>query len=151
MEIRLCPRGTLERPSAFRSGPVSSAASSLGYGAPSAPGAAAAPAGLLAIPHGTALVFEAPNGGPIRRSNWHRRVWVPIRKAAGLDSLRYHDLRHAAASALLGAGIDVATTAAILGHSSPAVTLRVYSHSIPSRQREAAAKLDALYSVAADA
>ena len=51
---------------------------------------------------------------------------------------------------MLGAGIDVATTAAILGHSSPAVTLRVYSHSIPSRQREAAAKLDTLYSVAAD-
>ncbi len=105
---------------------------------------------LPAIPHGTALVFEAPNGGPIRRSNWHRRVWVPIRKAAGLDSLRYHDLRHSAASAMLGAGIDVATTAAILGHSSPAVTLRVYSHSIPSRQREAAAMLDTLYSVAAD-
>jgi len=58
---------------------------------------------------------------------------------------RFHDLRHAAASALLGAGQDVATVAGVLGHSSPAVTLRVYAYALPSRMREAAAAIDALY------
>ena len=58
---------------------------------------------------------------------------------------RFHDLRHAAASALLGAGQDVATVAGVLGHSSPAVTLRVYAHALPNRMREAATAVDALY------
>ena len=49
------------------------------------------------------------------------------------------------ASALLGAGQDVATVPGILGHSSPAVTLRVYSHALPSRMREAADAVDTLY------
>jgi integrase len=73
-------------------------------------------------------------------------VWTPIRNAAKLPKgTRFHDLRHAAASALLGAGQDVATVAGILGHSSPAVTLRVYSHALPSRMREAADAVDTLY------
>jgi integrase len=33
----------------------------------------------------------------------------------------------------------------VLGHSSPAVTLRVYGHALPSRMREAADAVDALY------
>jgi integrase len=47
--------------------------------------------------------------------------------------------------ALLGAGQDVATVSGTLGHSSPAITLRVYSHALPSRKREAAERLDRLY------
>lgn len=92
------------------------------------------------------LVFQAARGGPLRRSNWHRRTWKPIREAAGLPTHRFHDNRHCAASALIASGVDIATTAATLGHSSPHVTLRLYSHAVESRKREAAAKMDALYS-----
>ena len=99
-----------------------------------------------ATPHPGCLLFRDSKGAPLRRSNFHRRVWTPIRNAAKLPKgTRFHDLRHAAASALLGAGQDVATVAGILGHSSPAVTLRVYSHALPSRMREAADAVDTLY------
>jgi hypothetical protein len=37
------------------------------------------------------LVFPAPEGGPLRRSNFRRRVWVPATEAVGLDGLRFHD------------------------------------------------------------
>jgi integrase len=40
-----------------------------------------------------------------------------------------HSLRHDFGSVLVAAGIPVATVAAILGHSSPAVTTRLYLHS----------------------
>jgi integrase len=92
------------------------------------------------------LLFSDANGQPLRRSNFHRRVWVPIRDKAKLPKgTRFHDLRHAAASALLGAGMDVATVAGTLGHASPNVTLRVYAHALPDRMREAAQQIDAIY------
>jgi integrase len=53
----------------------------------------------------------------------------PARDLAGLPgSLTFHDLRHAAASRLIGARLDPVTVAAVLGHEDPTVTLRVYAH-----------------------
>ena len=40
------------------------------------------------------LVFPAPVGGPMRRSNFRRRAWLPATRRARLDGLRFHDLRH---------------------------------------------------------
>jgi integrase len=45
-----------------------------------------------------------------------------------LPHARLHDLRHLHATTLLLAGVPVHVVAARLGHSDPAVTLRVYSH-----------------------
>ena len=39
----------------------------------------------------------------------------------------------------------VFTVSGVLGHSSPAVTLAIYSHALPSRMRETAERVDALY------
>jgi integrase len=64
-------------------------------------------------------VFVAPEGGPVGYSNWHRRVWVPATKAAGLPGLRLHDLRKGAATAMVTAGVDVRTAQVRLGHSDP--------------------------------
>lgn len=98
------------------------------------------------VPHPERLLFTDALGAPLRRSNFHRRVWAPLRNAAALPKgCRFHDLRHACASALLAAGVDVATVSGTVGHSSPAVTMRIYSHALPSRMREAAARVDALY------
>jgi integrase len=67
-----------------------------------------------------------------------------IRKS-GLPLVRFHDLRHSHASQLLAAGVNIKVVAERLGHTDPAVTLRVYSHLMPDAQAEAAAKIDAIF------
>ncbi|HTT88936.1 MAG TPA: tyrosine-type recombinase/integrase [Acidimicrobiales bacterium] len=58
--------------------------------------------------------------------------------------VRFHDLRHFSATQLIGAGVDVRTVAYRLGHADPSTTLRVYSHALAERDREAAAILGKL-------
>jgi integrase len=65
--------------------------------------------------------------------------WRAIAQAAGLDGVRLHDLRHAHASELIAAGVDVATVSSRLGHASPAVTLRIYAHPVSAADRAASA------------
>jgi len=103
-------------------------------------------AGVGATPLPGRLLFSDANGQPLRFSNFRRRCWNPIKSAARLpEATRFHDLRHAAASILLGAGQDVTTVAATLGHASADVTLRIYAHSQQDRMREAAERIDELY------
>ena len=60
---------------------------------------------------------------------------------AGLPDLHLHSLRHFAATQLIGGGTDVRTVAGRLGHANANTTLKVYSHALPERDREAAAVL----------
>jgi site-specific recombinase XerD len=63
-------------------------------------------------------------------------------KAAGVTRhIRFHDLRHTAASHLVMAGVDLRTVGAILGHKDPKVTQR-YAHLAPEHLKEAMEKLD---------
>ncbi len=57
----------------------------------------------------------------------------------GWRELHFHSLRHFTATQLIAAGVDVRTVSGRLGHSTPTVTLNVYSHVIDEREREAAA------------
>lgn len=57
---------------------------------------------------------------------------------------RFHDLRHFAATQLIGAGVDPRTVAGRLGHADPTTTLRIYSHAITDRDEHAADVLGAL-------
>jgi integrase len=61
---------------------------------------------LKAVPHGERLIFTDTRGGMIRRSNFRRRVWLPLLKRAKLDGqgFRFHDTHHTAASAQLVRG-----------------------------------------------
>lgn len=70
-------------------------------------------------------------------SNWRNvyRGFEQARKRAGL-TLRYHDLRHMAATAMVNAGIDLRTVADIMGHKSLQTTRR-YTHPSLERKREA--------------
>ena len=57
--------------------------------------------------------------------------WWPLARAAcALDHVRLHDLRHAAASAMVNAGIDLGTVGAVLGHRSAATTKRYAHHGV---------------------
>lgn len=65
--------------------------------------------------------------------NWRSRVWHPALRRAGLRAIRIHDARHSHASWLIAAGADIVAVSRRLGHSDPAVTLRVYSHFVQRR------------------
>jgi len=60
-------------------------------------------------------------------SRWNRMSWATLVKKAGLEGLRFHDLRHTFASHFLMAGNRLEDLAEILGHSSVKTTKR-YSH-----------------------
>ncbi len=59
-------------------------------------------------------------------------------KVAGLPSMRYHGLRHGAASLMAGLGVPPRTAMEIPGHSGMSTTMEIYSHVAQERQREAA-------------
>ena len=56
---------------------------------------------------------------------------------AGIGTTALHSTRHTAATHLIAGGIDVTTTAAILGHSTPTVTLSIYSHVVEGNESAA--------------
>lgn len=92
----------------------------------------------LSAADGDRYVFEAPDGGPLRYSNWRRRVWVPATLAASCEGAGFHDLRRASATALVVGGVDVRTAQARLGHSDPRITLGIYAQVVKEVERQAA-------------
>ena len=65
-------------------------------------------------------------------------------KASGVPEVRFHDLRHTAATLLLAQGVNPRVIMETLGHSQISLTLNTYSHVLPALQVEAAAKIDAV-------
>jgi len=74
-----------------------------------------------------------------------RHTWIRLRKKAGLPHLRFHDLRHGAASLLIQSGASLYLVQQILGHSSPIMTQR-YSHVAMQTLHDASANASALMS-----
>lgn len=68
-----------------------------------------------------------------------------VLKQAGLPNIRFHDLRHSAATLLLSLGIHPKVVQELLGHTQISMTMDIYSHVLPGMQQEAMSKLhDAL-------
>lgn len=106
---------------------------------------------LAAFPAGPDdLVFRSRTGGPIWANTYNNSVWQPLRKRAGLPTVRFHDLRHFTASALIRYGESVKTVAAILGHADETETLRTYSHLWPDADARTRAAVDAAFAAPAD-
>lgn len=88
-------------------------------------------------------LFSDDQGVPIYDNavTWR---WRETRKAAGLPTVRLHDLRHFFASGLIADGCDPVTVQRALGHASATTTLNTYSHLWPTaedRTRKASASL----------
>lgn len=79
---------------------------------------------------------------PGRVSSTFRR----IANTVGLPEIHFHSLRHFSATQLIAAGVDVRTVSGRLGHADPSVTLRVYSHALEAKDRQAADILGGLLS-----
>jgi integrase len=97
--------------------------------------------------HGSEFCFTKPSGSLLRVSNFLRRDFAPLLEKAKLAPMRFHDLRHTAASLALLNGVSAKIVQEQLGHSDVALTLRTYTHSTPSLHRDAAGKMDALLAV----
>jgi integrase len=92
-------------------------------------------------PNGDTFVVTQADGRPLQpRSITHE--WVRLSKIKGLPRIRFHDLRHAHATHLLGAGVHPKIASERLGHSRVGITLDLYSHVMPGMQEEAAVKVD---------
>jgi integrase len=65
------------------------------------------------------------------------RHFRPMLKKVGLPTIRFHDLRHTAATLLLKEGVPVTVVSKMLGHRSAKMTLDTYSHVLPDSLDEA--------------
>ncbi|MDP7676324.1 MAG: tyrosine-type recombinase/integrase [Dehalococcoidales bacterium] len=87
------------------------------------------------------LVFASIEGNSFDPSLLSHE-FARLSKKAGLESVRFHDLRHTFASLMLLRGAKPKVISEALGHASVAFTMDVYSHIIEGMQEEAMALLD---------
>lgn len=97
-----------------------------------------------------ALVFTNPAGGPIHQVAWLRTHFKPAAKLAVPErpGLRFHDLRHTAASLLIAHGAHPKAIQERLGHASITTTLDRYGHLMPGLDTALMAGLDAPHAAA---
>ncbi len=77
-----------------------------------------------------AIVFTAPQGGPVTDGHLRNRVWYPAMKAAGIRRFPPRIMRHTAASWLVQDGVPLMDVQMLLGHEDYATTQR-YAHLAP--------------------
>lgn len=89
------------------------------------------------------LVFTTSTGQPL-----DARIVIDNFKAvlnrAGLPDMRWHDMRHSCATLQLATGATPREIMETLGHSQITMTMNVYTHVVPTLQRDTADRMDAL-------
>ena len=95
---------------------------------------------------GYVFSFDADGASAWRGDSVSAR-WVRVRRTAGVEAVRLHDLRHWQATQLLDAGVPVPTVAARLGHADGATTLKIYAHRTDRGDEQAAAVVGAALSM----
>lgn len=87
------------------------------------------------------LVFTDAVGRPLRPEavSW---AFGKATERAGVPKVRFHDLRHSAATALLAQGVPLAVISEWLGHSGIAITANVYAAIVPELRQDAADAMD---------
>jgi integrase len=91
----------------------------------------------------TGLVFTTSVGTGIDQRNLLRH-FEATRKTATLRRIRYHDLRHTAASLLLALGVPIHVVQKILGHTDIRTTMNIYGHLYDAEKKDAANRMDTL-------
>ena len=89
-------------------------------------------------------MFPNGAGNPESAQNVVQRGFYPALRQIGLRRMRFHDLRHTFTSLLLHNREPITRVQAALGHASPAITLPVYAHLIPTEDDGAARRVDEL-------
>ena len=86
--------------------------------------------------HDSDLVFCNPDGTAWPPDTFTKQ-FAQVTRLVGMKGFRFHDLRHAFATLTLKNGTSVNEVSALLGHSSPVITLSTYAHVIEGVAREA--------------
>lgn len=89
-------------------------------------------------------MFQAPDGDHLRPSLVSHR-FKRLVAAIGLPTIRLHDLRHTHASHLILSGANIKAVQERLGHADIVLTLNIYSHLLPTTQRESLNGLTRFY------
>ncbi|GAA0402525.1 tyrosine-type recombinase/integrase [Microbispora corallina] len=76
-------------------------------------------------------IFTRENGAALDREEYVSDRFAAIVKAADLPPIRFHDLRHCAATLMLAAGVDMKVVSAELGHARYSFTADVYTSVVP--------------------
>lgn len=93
------------------------------------------------------LVFPNVDGGALSPQNVRNRSYLPLQKAAGIvPPIRFHDLRHTAATLMLAEGMSIKAVSERLGHANPAITMNIYQHVTETMHRETADTMGRLLS-----
>jgi integrase len=105
-------------------------------------------AARLSAHGGDGPLFTDDLGRPLTYRTW-KRVWKTATSLTGAD-IDTHGLRHFTASALISGGASVKQVSTTPGHSSAAITLRVYSHLWPGDDDRTGSVMDGALALLAD-
>lgn len=95
------------------------------------------------------FVFCRPDGGYADIYGWTMRFPTFCQKA-GIEGMRFHDLRHSHASLMLADGVHLKVVSERLGHSDIRITADLYSHVAPTVQQEASDRFGASWKAGLD-
>lgn len=95
--------------------------------------------------HRGEFLFQTRYGNPLNRDKLREKVVRPALREAGLpETFRTYDLRHSHASVMIDLGVNLLALAQRMGHSDPAMTLRLYGHLFEGTQVQLSEKIDEL-------
>ena len=92
-------------------------------------------------------MFPNTVGGIMIPDNFVKRHFKAMLRKAALPNIRFHDLRHTAATLMLSGGVNPKVVSEMLGHANISITLRVYAHVLPHMQQAA---VNAIQSILGD-
>jgi integrase len=98
---------------------------------------------------GDKLVFTDTDGQPLKPVDTSKR-FTNLAKKAGFEGFTFHGLRHTWATLALASGVHPKVVQMILGHSSIAITLDIYSHVLPAMYQEAVSVVSNLFLIKKD-
>lgn len=93
-------------------------------------------------PNDLNLIFPNAAGRPMNHNNMTARHFFPALKRAGVKRIRFHELRHTKVSLMLDQGENIKYIQSQMGHSTPTVTLNIYSHLMKPVNSEAAERFE---------
>lgn len=88
------------------------------------------------------LVFPNMVGKLINHNNLVNRHFLPALKAANIERIRFHDLRHTKASLMIEQKENLKYIQTQLGHANPTITLNVYTHLLKPVSQDAACRFE---------